>query len=151
MQDHTKEAAVQVFVLFFIFSILFMGLGLWFYNNKESTAFHNVLTEVNALKAELKRLDAVETIQKTHSVRIGDLEQDFEDCEKQLDVFRDQVGETREKQIQLRDALSRKRTKVYVTQGAIPMEIMGKSPKVPDGPPKDLIKKVKKQMRELSQ
>jgi hypothetical protein len=147
------------FVLCFLGSAIFMGIAFWLYNTKEDTAFHKTLVEINALKADVKRFDElissnIQTV-ATCNVRVKTLEETVLKMRDELDVFRDQVADTREKQMKLRDALSKKTSRVILPQGPIPIEIqfptMATTPKSPHqkADPK-LMKKIKKELEVLS-
>lgn len=135
-------------VIIFIGCIMFVVLGLYFYEKREDEAYSKTLglmTETNnAVKkaiedkeAYAKRAEAAETEAKAATAAVAECSGKIAKFEEALDVFRDQVMDTREKQVKLREILATKKTQVVLPQGAIQVEILKSAPgpKIPPGPP----------------
>jgi lipopolysaccharide export LptBFGC system permease protein LptF len=170
-QKKTTEGSkmfMNVFVLCFVLSVIFFFFGLWFYSNSEDTAYHATLKKLNEVSSKNESLEKIlnaniSTI-ATNNLKFQALEnlnikmsEDLKKAQDEMDVFRDQVFDTREKQIKLRDMLSRKRPQFSLPTGVIPIEISinPNPPKSPHGakPTKDqraTLKKVKSQLDGLS-
>jgi len=152
----------------FLLSAAFCAAGFWFYSNSEHTAFDKTFEVINSVKKDFKDLNELVTSNITTianaNLRVKAVEEDnakmrleISKMSDELDVFRDQVCDTREKQIKLRDMLSKKRPQISMPTGPIPIEIYmgsGPSPKSPHAKPtteqKATLKKVKKQLDGLS-
>lgn len=167
MSDKKEKSVMWLLLGIVLVSAGFAATGFYFYNNSEDTAFHKLLGENKSVKADVKRLDEltasnISTVAK-NNVKVEEMEKKFIDLEKrfneQMDIFRDQCHETREKQMQLRNELSNKRPVVKFT-GPIPVEVYQgttppKSPHTkptpkPESVDPKLLKKVKKQLDGLS-
>jgi septation ring formation regulator EzrA len=134
-----------------------MAAGFWYYGQSEDTAFHKTLAEIKSIKADYKRVDDlvasnISTVANCN-LKVKELEQTVAKMRDELDVFRDQVADTREKQIRLREALAAKRPQVKMPSGPIQVEFVT-SPTPPKSPHQKadpaVVKKVKKQLQELS-
>jgi hypothetical protein len=141
---------MAVFVACFVLSVLFFGAGLYFFQNQESTAFHKTLALIDKVGVEIKSVETLVTSNISTvgnaNVRIGLLEDSVKKMRDELDVFRDQVADTREKQIKLRDALSRKRPQLTFSS-PVPVELINNAKL--KTPVKE-VKKLKEQIKELS-
>lgn len=123
-------------VVIFLGSVLFVALGLYFWDKREGEAYDNtwvemkkVMSKVNALENDLtaKQKELYLTIKDFNEAknRIQGLEDANAKLREELDVFRDQVADTQEKQIKIREALAAKRpmTKVVLPTGPIQVEV----------------------------
>lgn len=128
--------------------VAFVVLGLYFYEKREDEAYSNTLTKVSEVKALYEKsekekegykklLDDATAEAKAASIKVGALEAEVTKLNDAMDVFRDQVMDTREKQVKLREILATKKTQVVLPQGAIQVEILKSAapPKIPAGPP----------------
>lgn len=141
---------MAVFVACFVLSVLFFGAGLYFFQNQETTAFHKTLLMIDKVGSDVKSLETLVTSNISTvgnaNVRVGLLEESVKKMQDELDVFRDQMADTREKQIRLRDALSKKRPQITFSH-PVPVEVINNS-KLKT--PVREIKKLKDQIKELS-
>lgn len=148
-----KGNKMTIFVLCFFASVMFFSAGLYFYENQGNTAFHKTLVLITSTNVEVKSLNELVTSNigtvGTANLKVKALEEDLKKMREELDVFRDQVAETREKQMKLREDLSKKRTQIVLPKGLIPLEVYSNQSTVTGTPPKE-IKKIQKQMKELS-
>jgi homoserine trans-succinylase len=120
---------------FFLFcAAVFAAIGIWHYGQSEDTAFHKTLGLCKSCEADVKRHEEkftkMDEEMKSMQSRLADVELVMKGFDEQLEVFRDQVGETREKQIQLKADLSKKESKIVMPTGPIMVEIHSK-PQVP--------------------
>jgi uncharacterized protein HemX len=117
----------NMFLLLIFIAAIFAGAGFWYYNNSEGTAFHKTLRMCQSCESDVLRHE--ETLKEYELEfsqvyeRIVKLEDQIAKQHEQLEVFRDQVQDTREKQLQLRSDLSSKTTRVILPKGPIPVEI----------------------------
>lgn len=124
--------------LFIIFCgcIAFTLMGLYFWDKREGEAYDSILTKVKEIRSDYKKYDErqteLETTVKNYSDLVKELDAKIEACEARIahfkdetDVFRDQVSDTREKQIKLREDLSKKTPKIElkVPQGPFLVEL----------------------------
>jgi len=153
-------------LILFVCSALFCAAGFWFYNNADDQAMQKFVQADRARQADLKRLDEllvsnISTVGQSN-VRVKAMEETIAKMRDELDVFRDQVADTREKQAKLREALAAKRPVVKLS-GPIPVEFYtnpnppasphGKAkipPPLPQKVDPKLVKKIKKQLSEVS-
>lgn len=133
-------------IMIFIACVILFALALWVYNDKEKTAAHQAVgqvglinTEIKTLKKDLNDLKSVASSNITtimnQAAKIEALSAQVVNMKDELQVFRDQVSDTREKQIQLRDDLSKKRPVLRAPQGPIQIEILTPSKKAPPSKP----------------
>jgi septal ring factor EnvC (AmiA/AmiB activator) len=138
-----KQQGGNVGVTFFLFclAIVFAAFGFWHYSQSEDTAFHKILGLCRSCDADIKRhekqIDEHKASMEKLNARMADVELAMRGFDEQLDIFRGQVGETREKQIQLKADLSKKDHKLVMPTGPIMVEIHSK-PAIPNPPKKKL-------------
>lgn len=155
-----------MFMFFLLCSAIFAAVGVWHYSQSEDTAFHKLIGLCRSCEADVKRheekITKHEETFKALNERLDAAEAKVKEFESQLDIFRDQVGETREKQIQLKNDLSNKTSRILMPKGPIPVEIyvaptakavpqkQQAPPKIPKETPQQTMKKLKKQIDGLS-
>lgn len=149
--------ATVVLLACLILAAIFCAGGFWFYNNAEDTAMHTFVRLDRERAAEVKALNDllvsnISTVGNAN-IRVKAMEEQLVKMRDELDVFRDQVADTREKQIKLKDRLASKRPTIHFS-GPIPVELYTnpKAPASPHNPKVDpkLVKKIKKQLDEVS-
>lgn len=147
--------------LIFFLAIIVAIFGVYKYNKSEMNDYAELISkmnhqagEINTLKAELKKVEDFKIAMEAFDRKVIDLGNDVEQSQ-------DHNAKLREAVIELRDKLSRRRPVTQV-QGPIQVEFYTRPApkqnaplKVPDGPPPakpdpKLLKKVKKQVQELS-
>lgn len=146
---------IGAMVLIFCSCVVIFALAVMIYEKRESTASQMIVNELRRAQDEVKRLNELVTSNVSTVISCKSKVEQFElmiesrlkKCDDALEVFRDQVGETREKQIKLQDALSNKRPIVKVPTGAIQVEIYQGKPN-PAQTKKALGKGVKSLIRE---
>jgi chromosome segregation ATPase len=132
-------------LMIFIACVILVALAIWVYNDKDKTAGDQAVaqvrllnTEIRSVKKDLNDLKSVASSNITtimnQAAKIEALSAQVVNMKDEIQIFRDQVSETREKQIQLRDDLSKKRPVLRAPQGPIQIEILTPSKKAP--PPK---------------
>jgi hypothetical protein len=122
-------------IMIFCCCVVVFAISIFIYE-KRDTPNSAMIVEMKRLQMEVKRIDELvsgntSTVIKVrtdvdHFLRSS--EGRFKACDDALQVFRDQVSETREKQIQLKSELSSKRPIVKFPQGAIQLEIIQTTP-----------------------
>lgn len=125
------ERIMSVSAVIFILGVLMIIGSVWIYSKSEDTAYDKLLSKYNETSAKLKELEGLvnSNISTAGSANINakdaktQVETKLAEFRTELDVFRDQCADTREKQIQLRDALSRKRPQINIPTGPIVFEI----------------------------
>lgn len=145
MNQQKKEDSMSVGAVMFIMGVLMIIASVWIYSKSEDTAFDKLLDKQNQQQGKIKELEElinsnISTVAKSN-LRVQDVETSNKETvakvdkfREELDVFRDQCADTREKQAHLRDALSTKRPIVNLKpSGPIQIEIMG--PTKPQPPP----------------
>ena len=144
MNQNTKEEKVSVGAIMFLLGVVMIIASILIYSKAEDNSFSTLLNKQNEQSGKLRELENllnsnISTI-AANNLRVQDCEKsntamktELERMRIELDVFRDQVGDTREKQIHLRDALSRRTSNIKLPTGPIQIEIMGGSskPRVP--------------------
>lgn len=150
--------------LIFILAMVVAIFGIYKYNKSEMNDYAALIDkmnhqagEINSLKADLKKVEDFKIAMEAFDRKVIDLGNDVEQSQ-------DHNAKLREAVIELRDKLSR-RNPITRVQGPIMVEIHSTKPqarqqappKIPDGPPvapqkpdPKLLKKVKKQVQELS-
>ena len=123
-------------VTIFACCVVVFAMAVYVYSRKEDTASDLLRSEIRYMKSELKRMEDifasnVVTISNTN-LKLQGLEMRTARLADEMDIVRDQVSETREKQISLRDDLSRKRPVVKMPSGPIQVEFYH-NPKKPVG------------------
>lgn len=140
-------------VVIFCCCIVIFALAIVIYEKREATASQSVLIELKKAQSDIKRLEDLVSSNVSTCISVRSRVEQMESvvgdrlkkCDDALEIFRDQVSETREKQMKLQDVLSQKRPVVKLPQGAIQVEIFQGTPKKPVG------KGVKSLIRERSQ
>jgi len=144
--------------LIFIGCVVIFALALMLYSDKENTAAHQAIAKVNGLNSELiqlkKHIDELKSVASSNistimaqSAKIEALTAQVTNMKDEIQVFRDQVSDTREKQIQIRDDLSKKRP-IFRPSGPIQIEIMSSSSPSKKSPPQKPGKGIKSLIRE---
>lgn len=133
-------------LMIFIACVVLVALAIWVYNDKDKTSGDQALAQIGLQNSEIKSLKKsieelksvassnISTIMAQNS-KIEHLTAQVTNLKDEVQVFRDQVSDTREKQIQLRDDLSRKRPIFKAPQGPIQIEILAPSKKAPPQKP----------------
>ncbi len=142
-----KGVRVTALLICFIGAVFLVLGGIMLYEIKDKATNEELKTEIFSLKQHIKTLSDT-TLGNSNSVancnlRLNAMDEALKSLKSELDVFRDQVGETREKQIKLQDAISKKRPIVKMPEGPIVFEVMT-SDKA------ELFKRAKKQLKDLS-
>lgn len=115
----SKGGSVTPLFVIFVGCLVFCAFGLWTYENKDKTAFGEIKQKFDIVVAERKALservaEAEDNrkmlLQALDAVtsRVTNLEIKIKEYGGEVDVFRDQVGETLRKQMSLRDDLSKR-------------------------------------------
>lgn len=145
-------------LLLFVACIATMFVAMWLFSKKEDTAFHETMQRVLRAEAKLKELDEllasnIQTVGNAN-VRIKKVEDDMtcftgrvekavESVEKEIEHLQEHCAKLRESQISLKDMLANKRPVLKITT-PIPVSVVTK-------PDATLIKKIKKQIKDVSQ
>lgn len=123
-------------IVFILGCILAIG-GLAIYFMQDNTEGSMALRIAESIKVKEKERDdritevfqklgvqanALEAMTKNVEEKLRDFDARLNNQDKRLEVFQDQCSDTREKQIQLRDDLSKKRPVMHL-KGALPVEI----------------------------
>ena len=115
------------FLLFFTGAVLLVFGAILFYELKDKSSFDEIKAEINELRQEIKSISDVANGNSNSvanlNLRLNAMEEVINSFKNELDVFRDQTSETREKQIKMQDALSKKRPVLKVPSPII-FEIM---------------------------
>jgi hypothetical protein len=164
MKQGSNNMGTFAFLMFC--AAIFAAMGIWHYSQSEDTAFHKTLGLCRSCEADVKRheekLKKYDEDFKALNARLDAAEAEVKKFTEQLDIFRDQVSDTREKQIQLKDDLSNKTQRLVMPKGPIPVEIyvaptvratapkQQAPPKIPKETPQQTMKKIKKQIDGLS-
>lgn len=155
-----KGAEMDTLIFIFIGCALIMFSAIWVYNNKESTAFHETQKKIVEQSVRLKELENLLTSNistvSSANLRVKSLEekiicftQKIDSTELEVDHLQEHCAKLRESQIDIKNILSNKRPVIKVT-APIPVEVVSK-PEVAGKPDPTLIKKIKKQLKEVSQ
>jgi FtsZ-binding cell division protein ZapB len=150
----TKGKEMEILVFVFVACIVTMFAAIYVYNQKESTAFHNTHKMILDLSVKVRELEALLTSNITtiaqSNLKVKELEHKIicftgvvESNQKEIENLQEHCAKLREGQIQIRDKIAGKRPILKVTT-PVPVQVV--SPSSPE-----LIKKVKKQMKGLSQ
>lgn len=137
-----------------LMSAVFMAVGFWAYNNRESTMFDDVLLRIQTLSSEFKTLEKlvtsnISTVAQCNE-KMGTGLKELAIFRDELEVFREQLEETREKQMRLREVLARKTSKVVMPTGPIPIEVHLPTKQSVGGTSKKELEALKKQIKGLS-
>lgn len=134
MNQQTKqgEKNMQVVAVIFILGVLMIIGSVFIYSKAEDTAYDKLLAKYNENNAKIKELEGLlnSNISTAGSANVNakdakeQVEKKLAEFRSELDVFRDQCADTREKQIELRDALSKKRPQINIPTGPIVVEIV---------------------------
>jgi septal ring factor EnvC (AmiA/AmiB activator) len=123
----TRGKRVSSFLLFFTGAVLLVFGAILFYELKDKSSFDEIKAEINELRQEIKSISDVANGNSNSvanlNLRLNAMEEVINSFKNELDVFRDQTSETREKQIKMQDALSKKRPVLKVPSPII-FEIM---------------------------
>ncbi len=136
---------LAIFIVFVVAMIAVL-FASHFYMKAENTVFQKTLGMITSLSNELSQCDKlvasnISTVGASN-IRIATLEASLKKMSGEIEVFRDQISDTQEKQMKLREALSRKTSRIILPTGPIQMEIYpGKAAN---------LKKVKEQLEGLS-
>jgi len=119
-------------------AVIFVFGALHFYEIKDKTAYtdlqEELKKEINESRKREKEISDllssnISTV-ATSNLRVQALEENSRKFAGELDIFRDQCGETIRKQLELREELSKKKTKTTIKtpSGPIQLEIMMREP-----------------------
>lgn len=117
-------------ICIFVASVIVLAIAVFIYNRAERNASAQVAAQIKTFLAKLKEIDdrttgntsTVVSAKTQLDLFIKIFEKEMSSYQSEIAVFRDQLAETREKQMQLREDLSRKRPIVKFS-GPIPVEI----------------------------
>lgn len=144
--SHNKGGTVGPLLIVFIGCIIFCAVGIYLWENKDKTAFEEFKQkfEVAVIErnAAIKKVDEFDKKLTEYGEgmealanKITEIENAIKSHKGELDVFRDQVADTREKQYKLQSDLAKKQfktdvnVKVDVPKGPFLVEIMGTRPR----------------------
>lgn len=147
-------------MLIFVGCIVVMFVSIWVYNKKEDTAFHDTMKELSEVKYQLKeakdQIDSNRTTVMNQSTKIQELESkvlcasdELKKFKVEIDNLQEHCAKIREQQILLKDQLANKRPVLKVTT-PIPVQVVPSVKQAPQPNP-ETIKKLKKQLKEVSQ
>lgn len=118
---------VSSFLLLFLGSVILVFGAILFYEVKDKTTFNEMNAEIKDIKNQLKTLQDISSGNSTSvancNLRLNSMDEVINSFKTELDVFRDQTAETREKQIKIQDAISKKRP-VLKVPSPIVFEVM---------------------------
>lgn len=151
---------MSVLLMIFVGCIVVMFVSIWVYNKKEDTAFHDTMKELSEVKYQLKQaqesIDSNRTTVMNQNTKINELENkvlcasdELKKFKVEIDSLQEHCAKIREQQIQLKDQLASKRPVLKITT-PIPVSVVP-AQRQPPGPNPETIKKLKKQLKEVSQ
>lgn len=151
-----KGAEMESMAFIFILCIVTMFAAMWVYNKKEDTAFHETLSKLNKVQAELKTaqdsLNEQRTMVANQNLKIKEFEEklicandELKKFKVEVDNLQEHCARIREQQLDLKEKLANKRPVIKIEQ-----PIMVDVIKQPKADPK-LMNKIKKQLKEVSQ
>jgi len=118
-----------------------------FYEIKDKSSYAEISQALSDLRLEVKSIRDLASGNSNsiaqNNLKLDAFAKNIESFRAELDVYRDQTADTREKQIKLQDAISKKRPVIKMPQGPIVFEVMT-SDKA------ELFKGTKKQIKDLS-
>lgn len=150
----SKGNEMMSLLFIFIACVVTMFAAIYIYNKTESTAFHETQKKIQEQAVKLKELEGllssnIGTVAVANT-RVRSLEEKMicftekvDKAESEVDHLQEHCAKLRESQISIKDMLSNKRPVIKVTT-PIPVEVVGKTDPT-------LIKKIKKQLKEVSQ
>lgn len=135
----------------FLIAALFVGatvlfaMSIWNYNRKDSTESARLNQRLDSFESQYKQL---ENLVGQNVSTVVQCKMRLEKFDQDVELVREQMGDTREKQIQLREVLANKRPVLKMPQGPIQVELYAGNPKA--ATPTKLMKKIKGQLGEVS-
>lgn len=154
-KQKTKGKEMQMIILIYVACALTMFGAIYIYSKKEDTAFSETLNKYQSLQVELKSATDSINAQRTTIMLQADKIKKFEEtidkfCEEikkqkiEIDNLQEHCAKIREQQIELKDKVSSKRPVLKLNQ---PIEVRFAT----NSFDQELVKKVKKQMKAVSQ
>lgn len=145
INDKGRSSVGGLFIIL-LGCVVFTVIGLYFYEKREDEAYSGTLAKMNEVHALYKKseeekagykkaMEEAKAEAAAATLKVGALELEVKKHEEALDVFRDQVMDTREKQVKLREILATKKTQITLPTGAIQVEILHPTKKRVDTPP----------------
>lgn len=160
----TNQGDKMIFAgILFAMCVLSFGGALYFYYQKDDTAFSQTLNELKNVKADARLSD--EAIEN-HEERIKILEEGikcydekFQKFQGEVDYLQEHCSKLREQQIELKADLSRKRSVIefnnpipvqVVPRAPVPRKPRVRQPPPPPSPSPETIDRLQKQIKEMS-
>lgn len=135
----------------FLIAALFVGatvlfaMSIWNYNRKDSTESARLNQRLDTFESKYKQL---ENLVGQNVSTVVQCKMRLEKFDQDVELVREQMSDTREKQILLKETLASKRPVIRMPQGPIAVELYAGNPKA--ATPTKLMKKIKQQIDTVS-